>query len=74
MGSRGMADGRASCPAYEDVTRRRDKEAVQAGISQVFFPRGDPHGSGQFIVDLISRLPINEQRQVLSKVCTSKFL
>jgi hypothetical protein len=69
-GFRGTVDGQASCLAYEDLTRRRDKEAVQAGI----FPREDPRGPGQFMVDAISRLPLNELRHALSKVCTSKFL
>jgi hypothetical protein len=70
----GTADGQASCLAYEDITRRRDKEAAQAGISRVSFPREDPRELGQFIVDATSRSPLNEQRQVLSKVCTPEFL
>jgi hypothetical protein len=32
----GMADGQTSYLAYEDLTRRRDKEAVQAGMPRVF--------------------------------------
>jgi hypothetical protein len=40
----------------------------------LFFSYEDPRGLGHFIVDAILRLPLNEQRQVLSKVCTSKFL
>jgi hypothetical protein len=36
-GFRGTAEGQTSCLAYEDLTRRRDKEPVQAGISRVFF-------------------------------------
>jgi hypothetical protein len=35
-GFRGTAEGQTSCLAYEDLTRRRGKEAVQAGISRVF--------------------------------------
>jgi hypothetical protein len=73
-GFRGTTDGAASCLAYEDLTRQRDKEAVQAGISRLFYPCGDPRGPGQFIVDAISCLPLSGQRQVLSKVCTSKLL
>jgi hypothetical protein len=72
-GFRGTAEGQASCLAYKGLTRRRDKEAAQAGISQNKIPCEDPHGPGQFIVGAISRLPLNEQRQVLSKVCTSKL-
>lgn len=65
-GFRATADGESSCLAYEDLTRHRDKVAVQTGLRRVLCPRGP----GQFIVDAISRLPLNEQREVLFKVCT----